>query len=474
MSESKLEYFLGLLPDSERLLFQSRLSESRRKKDQTLGKMLSLFSKGVVDNQQVYKKLYPGKPYSDKQVRNLRSVLFGKLTDFMALRHFESSPEHKLFTVMAMNELHPKQHFSSLLEKSLEEQKAAPLSLDQADLYNRFFAQSLIHQVNTKGRKGLPLHSLIQHTEESFVARILYYALAHAEAQQMWEAESSPPPVALWSGILERLQAGDWADSILIQMYFALYKLVNEPNQPEHYLAVKDRLTQNGERFGIEEAQRMYTIARNHCIRTLNKGNQAFLTEVFHVFSEMADRNLLLNADGIAPWPFKTIVTCAVRLGRFEWASEFMEAYKGDLPPAYQENLLEYCAGMMAFHQGDYTLAERKMNKVLAEYTDPFFGLDARTYLLRVHYETGNFTSMEALMNSFRLFLKRNSQISEFRLKNYQEFIRFYRRLVVVNPNKINLIEKLYADILNSPYHAGRAWLLEKLAAYLPKRHAPK
>lgn len=463
MQRSKLEYILAHIPEDMLADFRQNLESSRRKREEILGQLLSLVKEGELDKTEMYTRLYPGKSFSEKQLRNLRSELFGRLTDFLAIQHFENSPEKRLYVAKSLNAIKATLHFPAILEKYSKEDRELGLSLERMDLDNRMGEELLEHKLAVDGRKQLSLDELLVTTEEAFVGRTLYFALAQLEAGRIHKDSQASPSSLLWEHIKEKLRSGAWSESRLIQMYYGLYLLIQEPDNPTHYISVKSLLTALGGSFEKKEARQMYTLALNHCARLQNRGDDSMAAEIFHLYEEKLEHGLLVGREGMDPWHFKSVVTCALRLGKFDWTRNFLESQGPMLSPRFRENMLNYCEGKLHFFLGDFETAEGKMNRVLEEYSDPFFGLDARSYLLRIYYELGNTRGMDALSNSFRLFLRRHQQLSPERLKNYQEFIRFYRRMVALPPGKPQRANKLRAEISASPYHAGRSWLLEKL-----------
>lgn len=449
------------------MAFRLGFENSTKSKDQVLGKLLTLIHKGKRDNEFLYGKLYPGRPFSEKQMRNLRSELFKRLTDFLAHHLFENSPEKTLFVARSLNQIHAIQHFPAIVEKYKRQLGSQRWGLEQGDLDNRLRLEFLQYHLAKEGRKGLPVGELMEGTEEAFVARTLYQALAFHEAKRLHEGETPGPPIVLWEGILAKLEAGAWAESILVQLYFALYKVVVAPEDKDSYGHAKSLLTKHGHQCSTAEAEQMYTVALNRCVQMRNRGDFSMVHEIFHLYEEMLNRSILVSSDGMDVWHFKSIVTTAIWLGKFEWAREFMEEYQGQLAEQFREILLNYCQGLLAFHERDFEEAEQKMNRVLEDYNDPFMGLDARSCLIRIHYETGNMRGMEALLNSFRMFLRRHQHLSEKRLGNYREFTRFFRRFIALGPDKSQKAVKLRQEILASPHRASREWLLSKLEPFM-------
>ena len=140
-----------------------------------------------------------------------------------------------------------------------------------------------------------------------------------------------------------------------------------------------------------------------------------------------------------------------------------MTQMEKELPSHFRKPTSYFCKGLLYFHSQDLPNAEKQMHLALMHPKDPFLDLDARGYLLCIYYETGNFTGMESLSNSFRLLLRRHKKLSPDRLENYQAFLRFFKRLAGLPPGKTKRAAKLRSEIIDSPYWAGKDWLLKKL-----------
>ncbi|MEM6273029.1 MAG: hypothetical protein AAF998_26685 [Bacteroidota bacterium] len=473
MSESKLEYFLTHLSGAERERFRAQLADSQRKRDRLLARLLELLIANKLPPEAIYADLYPQKHYSEKQMRNLRSALFNQLTDFLTHRLFANSPEKTLFFMRAMNDIGANKYFPAILEKHWGKAEDRNLSLDYADLDNRVRIEEIKHQLAVQGRQEVALEPLLQETEAAFVARMLHHVLAFQEAKRVIEAgEGAVPPTHLWPVILAHLEAGAWSDSPLVQLYFSIYQLVSSASNRNQYLRVKSMLTAHSDRLDRQEASQMYTLTLNHCIRQYNLSAVFWREEIFHLYREMIARSVLVEPAGISAWRFKSVVSIGVQLREFAWVETFVERHRRFIPREFREATTHFCWGLLAFFRRSYPEAEANMHTVLTENKDPFLGLDARAYLLRIYYETENEIGLNALINSFRQFLRRHPHLAAERLASYYEFIRFFRRLHALNPNDQKRADKLRQEIESSPYRAGRDWFLEKLAKRFPTAQA--
>ncbi|MCB9230771.1 MAG: tetratricopeptide repeat protein [Bacteroidia bacterium] len=467
MSVTKLTYFLERLSQEERDDFRGNLVRKPGKRDEILSQLVEILMEGEAENEEIYAQLYPDREYSEKQMRNLRSELFSRLTDYLSNRLFEESTEKVLFVARVLNQLKVVQHFPAVVEKYMRREENDTLSLERADLNNRLKEEFLEYQISIQGRKGLPLNELMEGTEEAFVARVLYQAIAYQESVRIYPGFAAEPPLILLDSILEKLREGAWQHSRLVGIYYGLYQLVTEPEKVEGFFRVKEMLGAYGGLIEKREAFHIYTAVLNYLARRRNSGYEEVFPEIFLLYQEMLNRGLLLEDNVFNAWHFKSIVSTAIRLEKFAWALDFIQIYGPQLSAQFQANTVNYSRGMIAYYQNRFEEAETLMNKVLEDFSDPFFGLDARSYLLRIYYETGNVTGQDALLNSFRLFLTRHQDLLPDRLENYKEFIRFFRRLVALPPDKPGRAEKLRQEILDSPRQAGRDWLLQKLERFL-------
>lgn len=463
MKQSKLEYLLSHLTELQYNSFQQALSNSIRKREQLLGKLLTLIHTGEHNPQALYANLYPEKSFSEKQLRNLRSELLNRLTDFLVHFQLDQSPDKAFYLACSLNHLQAVRYFPAMLKKTMPPVQDLKLSLDNADLNNRLQREFHHYYAALKGRKRIPLDGLIQSTEAAFVARTLYQAIAWHESQLLYQEAFSQPPSQLMEEILRQLEAGAWSSEVLVQLYYALYQLTRSPESIHLYQHSRSLLTQHVATLEISEARDMYKPLLNYCMRQWNQGLLNIVPEIFGLYEEMITHKLLIEESGISPWHFKAIVRSAAFLGKFDWGRTFIQNHQQHLPEQFKSTLLYYCQGSLYFFEGKLEQAANRMNQLLDEHQDPFLGLDARAFLLQIYYEQGNITGTEALINSYWMFLSRHKHLSANRLENHKSFIRFFRRLVNLSPNKAGAAEKLLQDILEAPYHASREWFLKML-----------
>ena len=462
MSRSQLTYLVQNLPAAEAQSFAQQLRATTRQREQVLAHLFELVRAGKSDKQEIYQLLYPDRTFSDQQIRNLRSLLLQRLLDFLARVEFDASADRALYLARRLRRLGLLDYYPQMVQKM-----AAPsntqLGVEAREFSLRMEREEVEYKQAQGGRRELEADEWIQQTEATAIVRMLYQGLARWENRRLHGKEMEPPPLVLWDEIQSKLEAGQWADDPLVQLYHRLYRVAQEPENETHYSNAKGLLSQWGPRLAPEDAQHLYTLALNRCVRLRNAGWRGLLPEIFHLYREMLALELFGKPQALNPWHYKTLVICGLQLGFFDWVESFMEGHRPQLDELQALGLPEYCEGLLAFYREDWEEAERQMNETLGECKDPFLGLDARTYLLRIYYRRGNVTGMDALINSFRLFLRRHQQLSARRLENYKLFLAFFRKLVTLPALHSKRHEKLREEIAGAEMNAGKEWFLAQL-----------
>ncbi|MEQ1743839.1 MAG: hypothetical protein ABMA02_00295 [Saprospiraceae bacterium] len=85
--------------------------------------------------------------------------------------------------------------------------------------------------------------------------------------------------------------------------------------------------------------------------------------------------------------------------------------------------------------------------------------LDARHLLLVCYHELGEWDALSSLLDSFASYQKRQKNIG-YQRDNYENLIRFTRRLLEMVPGDAAGRTRLYSDIATAERVAGKEWLL--------------
>ncbi len=97
-----------------------------------------------------------------------------------------------------------------------------------------------------------------------------------------------------------------------------------------------------------------------------------------------------------------------------------------------------------------------------ADYKDLINNLIAKTLQLKIYYETDEYDALDAHLQSMQTFIRRQRVIG-YHKTNYQNIVRFGRRLLQLNPNSREDRQAMRQQIASEPVLTEREWFLEML-----------
>ena len=140
----------------------------------------------------------------------------------------------------------------------------------------------------------------------------------------------------------------------------------------------------------------------------------------------------------------------------------FIQHYTEKLSAEHRANALTYNLAKVYFHQAEYDKVIEQLREV--EYQSPVYALGSKLLLLLTYFEMGEFLALDSLLDSFRIYLRRNQQISREVKQQYLNVIRFARKLSRINPGDEKRLLKIEQQVQNCKTLAARQWLQEKIA----------
>jgi hypothetical protein len=471
MRETKLGHHLLLLSERDRKDFARFLDSPYFNEQPNSAALFAVLDQHILrykhrdlTEPEVFALLFPARPFDQNKLRKECTALLKLLLQFLAQQAYQLDAAHQSYYLLQQLYALGEDDYFPFHFQDIQAELQAAASKDGA-YYDHQMAVGVTRfrfDLRHADRKSsVDLNELIDHAELAYCIKkmeLLYAALNHGRVVAQAKEIHDPQFLDLVGRRLPHLP-------IQTQMYYHLFCCTIDPQAIQNYHAFRSLLFQSD--LKGEYLLDMYTAAVNYCVRKSNAGNQENLIEIFGLYQEMLAQNLL-TIKGVFPSPqFKNMVVIAGRLNEFDWIRSFMAKNSDLLPDETKSITIDFCLGVLCFMEGDLKRAEPAFNRVLDNFEDVFFGLDARGYLLRIYYETGNMIGLESLIDSFRMFLKRSRDLSAERKVAYGEFIRFVRRLVRTSPHDDLALRKLQDEIRLGAKVPVTGWLLEKVAQLL-------
>lgn len=464
MVNSKLILILKTLSKKEMKELKVFISTPIFNKNKDVINLLSILSKQhpefLVKNlshTNISKKLYQKDDI--KRLRYAMTDLTKQCEKFIAYKNFEYNESLHLLNAYKKRGLN--KFFNQELTKQNQLINEKSQIRDEGYYQNQqeLSEISFLHTLENDNRNiDTQLQNLVDNLDLYYLSKKLKYSCEIINRMNVLKVDYD---VKLLNNLLDYINENNIKETPPISTYFQVLKTLQEPENEKHYNKLKKLISTHINRFKKEEQYDLYGYLQNYCIKKINSGNNNYLKELFNNYASMLTNKVIIKNNLIAQFDFKNMVTVALRVGEFEWTKNFIENYQSYLPEEHRLNATTYNTARLAFYQKNYKICLHELLKV--EFTDIYYSLDSRALLLKTYYQLNNFESALSLINSFKIFLKRDKKISEYQNITYSNFLKIALQLVQLQLGYKRDINKVDLKLKNTQQIADSTWLQEKV-----------
>ncbi len=469
MRNTKLYSILEYFDKQERARLRKFLNSPYFNKNQTLVALFDLLAADIqsdkkqrLEKEDVWILLGLEKEFDDVRFRKYYSDLLKLIEDFLRLQVYEADPVRQAADLIkAIGYKKMEKLYNSAMKN------ARRLSTEQPYRHAHYHLQQYLIELyyyklmefETRRSERANMEEISDNLDAFFLAEKLRL-YASALTQQQYVAQEYR--IKFMDEILAYLrQSNEHLHTPAVAVYFQVLLTVSEQDRVEHYFKLKELLDQYGLYFPKDEALELYGSAINYCIRKINRGQQEFLEELFILYNQLIDKEIIFLNDEFSPWDFRNIVVIALRLGRYEWVEKFIHDFNHKIPEIYRDNAVTYNLAQLYFYQKKYDKVIEQLRNV--EYEDATYNLNSKTMLLTTYYETEEFEPLYSLFESFRTYLNRQKELPQYRKEQYKNLIKFTKKLTRIMPGDKAALQKLKDEINATGNVASLSWLMEKV-----------
>ncbi len=248
-----------------------------------------------------------------------------------------------------------------------------------------------------------------------------------------------------------------------LAIYYYSFLTMYEEDNVANYFKLRTLLDKHVVEMPRLEAIEIIDSALHYCTGKFNRGHREFYQEYFDVFVFALDNEIFPKKSEFASWRYNNIVGVALRLDKLDWAEQFVEDYKHLLPADTRQNTYGFNLARVYRFQKQYAKALILLRDV--EYEDIGYNLISKMMLTITYFELDEFDALDAFIESFKLFLKRNEKIiTEQRRTSYLNLLHYVRLLMRHIPGDKAGLEKLREAIeKDKAMIVNHEWLLDKL-----------
>lgn len=416
-------------------------------------------SKPFPGKETLFQETFPGRAFDDLALRATMSDLCELLEQFLVWQHFQSD---ELRVSMALMAQLRERNLPRLFEKN---QRQTQKQLEAASLQNAEFHQKSLDflfetaqfKTRTTRTGELPLQAISDSLDLVYLAQKLRHACTQLSHQAVYRTQYD---LGLLPALIEQVERGEFLKVPAIALYYYCFRFLTEQYSLSWFQKFRDELLENERLFPATELKGLYLLATNFCIRQLNEGNLPFVAEGWRLYQEGLNRGFLIEHGRISSFTFNNIVAFGIRLDAYVEVEQFIRQYQDYLDPAQQKSFVDFNLARLEYKRNNLSRAMGYLQT--ADFKDLVNNLIAKTLLLKIYCQLGEFEILESHLDSFRLFISRR-ELSEYHRKNYSNIVAIVKKMVSLSPHDEKGRAALREKIKTTEVLTEREWLLGQL-----------
>ncbi|MBK8921823.1 MAG: hypothetical protein IPM81_09960 [Saprospirales bacterium] len=418
---------------------------------------------GQLDKPAVWKALYPGRPFDDAHLRRLTSDLTVLAQRFIVAEFRQADPLTEALDLQKALGMFDLQKHLVAADRQVEKL----LDRNSGKSTDFYFAQFQLHwNVFNRASKMV---ATAGYTEKLVAADFYlecYYLAQKLKLYIAWLlyrgfriTEREVPVVA---GFWDYLGEERFMAVPLIRIYRKVILSFTDSENEEHFYELLADLDRSAGELVRTDLRECCFITQNYCALKINQGKTEYYYRYFGLIRKMVEQDLLIEEGQLPEAVFKNFITVSLGAGEYDWTEQFIRQYADYLPARIRENARMFNLAYVNFYQNNYEKVIEYLRDV--EYSDVVYALGAKSMLLRTYYEQGEYLALDSLVDSFRIFLRRNKVISKNLKREYNNFLNLVKKLTTITASDKKGIADLRRRVSETSYSMPKNWLLKKIA----------
>ncbi len=469
IEDSKLYSLISTFSGKEVLACKRYLQSPYFNKSDELFSLFELISAAGDDIKKLsktylWKKLIARKTYNDVRFRKYCSDLFKLIQNFLIQQEFDTTETSRNLLLLKVVEKRKADNiYRSALRSATDslEEYAGTVEYHK----NKYEVEKMVYYIENYDMRRDQVSNLetMSLSLDKFYISEKLKLMCTALSRVNTISHTHTYEINLDQEIINYLSSSDLITDPRIQMYYYVYLSHTEEDIEDNFYNLRSSLKAYALSLGKEEANSLYTFALNYCSRKINAGRKQFLQEIFLLYQDLLEKELMLDHEKkLDPGHFKNIITVGLRLNQYQWTENFIKEYSLQLPTDQQSAALSYNLAQLYFYQNKYDSVLELLQEV--DYKDIYYNLNAKSMLLATYYELDEVDALFSLIESFRAYLNRQKRVPQNRKILYQNLIKYTRKLANILPGDKKAIVALRAELDKTKKVASLNWLLEKIA----------
>jgi len=416
---------------------------------------------GFPSKQDIWSTLFPKKLFKDVKYRRLSSDLTKHAYSFLAFKRFKQSPlVEKTFLLEALNDSALTKQYERVSRSLLQEQETG---IRDAEYY---YYQHLIYdnQYQFKAKQRIGFLEEFQLKDQNldcyyFLSKLKNYCAELGNKNFM----SIEQGIKVLPNLFAYLENENFLKIPSIKAYYLVAKMLETTDEDGYFFELKTFLFEEIV-FSKTDLNELFTHLMNYCVVKINKGNSDFYYQLFDLYKEALQKEVIIEKEQLDFQHYKNIISIGLKVKEYTWVEQFIQDYTQFLRPDKRENALNHNLANLYFSQKKYTQVIEQLSTVT--YKSHVYALGGKTILLKTYFELKEYQALDSLIDSFRIYIRRNKLISRAVQQQYLNMLRFVKKIVRVLPNDRKGIKNIKEQVEKCKTLMAKKWILEKVEEF--------
>ncbi|MBE2218373.1 MAG: hypothetical protein IAE90_09230 [Ignavibacteria bacterium] len=425
-----------------------------------------------ISKEALYSRLYPGKQYNEKTIKNMFTDTFKMAKDFLAHNNFrESSRTYNNFLSEA------------LLSKNLESEynKSAEISLDllnemrpgSEDYFlnlRRYHQHRMIYSKSVYKNKNESLH--IQSSIEALLILLLkdlsnvlvnkeLSVYLHVQDQQskLLELFFQNFDIDKFMQGFKELNDGFYP---FVAFRYYLYKDLGAGDDITWFYRLKETVVENFDKFSAETQFEATWAVINSCAMTSRRAMPEMRRESFEMLKLQLTKGLHI-APGSSYYltpAFNQMLTEALYFREFEYIKNVIRDHSAELEPGIREDMQNWGYASIYYEKGEYEKALGHASKI--NFKESNFKVQSKFLLFKLFYEMELTEQALSILNTSLHALKLEDLSAEVKAR-YEKSFRFAIALIRLRDEPSLEEKEMLKRRIEKENFIGKKWMQNEL-----------
>lgn len=428
------------------------------------------YSSSKLNKENVYSTIFPGEKVIEGKLDKTMSALTKVIKKFIVLPK-ESLEENSASFQMKMANFYREQAVEHKFYTTTQKVKniiANTPRKNTGTYYELFKTEELLHDHETLhyNKKG-DAHSVrtIRSLDEYYCAERLIMMTTLLSLRRYTTFDEAEL-MTMMEGIYSRVEAGDYAENLLIQSYYraTCISLYDDDKSEIKFEELLDLLDHHHHDLPLESIRNLLSCCMNYCVKQINTGNTRYNTIHFELIKKQLAAGLLYMHGGLTPSLLQNIVIMGLKLSAFDWVKTFLEAHRdrivGSTNPkaCYNFNLANYYFYLKEF--------DRAADLLEGNYEELGYNLRSRCLDIKICYEKKEWMMIDPKIEALKVYVLRLSKehLDDAGKSVFLHFVNLMKRLLYASHHRNKLhCQKLLEETQQMNPLIDKEWFIEKL-----------